>query len=134
MPTVLLIKLNLMDTEELIAEARKHVGWFSLSEPDLTAGSVSCALITEKGNVYTGICLSMNCGVGFCAEHSAIAAMLLHRETVIKKIVAVNKNNILSPCGRCRELMFQVSLQNLECEVVLPEGSAKLKELLPFRL
>ncbi len=95
-----------MDTVELIAEARKHVGGFSLSEPDLTAGSVSCALVTEEGNLYTGICLSMNCGVGFCAEHSAIAAMLLRRETVIKKIVAVNRNNILSPCGRCRELMF----------------------------
>jgi len=123
-----------MDTVELIAEARKHVGGFSLSEPDLTAGSVSCALVTEEGNVYTGICLSMDCGVGFCAEHSAIAAMLLRRETVIKKIVAVKKNNILPPCGRCRELMFQVSLRNLECEIVLPDGSAKLKELLPYRL
>jgi len=120
-----------MDNTSLIAEARKHVGVFSLAEPDLTAASVSCALVTEAGNVYTGVCLSLACGIGFCAEHSAVAAMLKHRETIIRKIVAVSEHSVLAPCGRCRELMFQVNLLNLECEVILPEGSVKLKELLP---
>ena len=123
-----------MNTESLVAEARKYVGEFSLSASDLTAGSVSCALMTEAGNIYTGICLDMACGIGFCAEHSAIAAMLQQRETVIKKIVAVSQHTILAPCGRCRELMFQVNLLNLDCEVILPEGSAKLRGLLPYRL
>jgi len=57
--------------------------------------------------------------------------MLKHRETIIRKIVAVSEHSVLAPCGRCRELMFQVNLLNLECEVILPEGSVKLKELLP---
>ncbi len=122
-----------MDNTALIAEAKKYVGEFALSEPELTAASVSCALETESGSIYTGICLDLACGVGFCAEHSAIAAMLQQRETLIKKIVAVGKNSILSPCGRCRELMFQVNMQNLECEVILTEGSAKLRDLLPHR-
>lgn len=120
-----------MDIALLIAEARKYVGEFTLGEADLTAASVSCALVTEAGNVYTGVCLDLACGIGFCAEHSAIAAMLKHRETVIKKIVAVGRHNILAPCGRCREMMFQVNPLNLDCEVVLPQGSAILRELLP---
>ncbi len=122
-----------MDNQLLIAEARKLVGEFSLAKAGLTAGSVAAALVTEKGNMYTGICLDVTCGMGFCAEHSAIAAMLLNRETVITKIVAVGHDGILPPCGRCRELMVQVDRRNHECEVLLPNGtSRKLKELLPF--
>ena len=97
-----------MQYQQLIEEARKRVGEFSLSETWLTAGSVSAALVTEEGNVYTGICLELACGIGFCAEHSAVAAMLLNRETVIRQIVAVTVDKILPPCGRCRELMLQV--------------------------
>jgi cytidine deaminase len=121
------------ESELLIAEARKYVGEFPLSEAGLTAGSVSAALITESGNLYTGICLDLNCGIGFCAEHAAIASMLLNRETVIKKIVAVTNCEILPPCGRCRELMLQVDSRNSDCDVLLPMGiMRKLKELLPY--
>lgn len=122
-----------MDNASLIAEARKYAGQFTLSQPWLTAGAVAAALITEDNNVYTGICLELACGIGFCAEHSAIAAMLNGRETVIKKIVAVTIVGILAPCGRCRELMAQVDTRNLQCEVILPKGQVRtLKELLPY--
>ena len=123
-----------MDNESLVAEARKHVGQFDLSEAGLTAGSVSAALVTETGNVYSGICLDLSCGIGFCAEHSAIASMLLKRETKIRKIVALNDEGILPPCGRCCELMLQVDRRNAECVVILPGGiTSKLGELLPYR-
>ncbi len=122
-----------MDNASLIAEARSCAGQFSLSQPWLTAGSVAAALLTEDGNVYTGICLDLACGIGFCAEHSAIAAMLNGRETVIEKIVAVTIIDILAPCGRCRELMAQVDSRNLQCEVILPQGKVlTLKDLLPY--
>lgn len=123
-----------MENEQLIAEAKKHVGEFSLSEAGLTAGSVSSALVTDAGNLYKGICLDLDCGIGFCAEHAAIASMLLNRETVIKTIVAVTDKDILPPCGRCRELMLQVDGRNSECIVLLPMGvTRKLIELLPYR-
>ena len=38
-------------------------------------------LRTAAGKVCTGISLKLDCGIGFCAEHSAIAAMLKYRET-----------------------------------------------------
>lgn len=121
-----------MENRTLIAEAKKRVGEFPLSKAGLTAGSVAAALVTDKGNIYTGICLDLACGVGFCAEHAAIASMLQNRETVIAKVVAVGQNRILPPCGRCRELMVQVDRRNRECEVLLPDGtSCRLKELLP---
>ena len=39
-------------------------------------GYVGAALVTDQGNVYTGINISLICGIGFCAEHSAVAEMI----------------------------------------------------------
>lgn len=69
--------------QELIKKAKTVLGEFQLAEQELTAGSVSCALMTNAGTIFTGICLDLACGIGFCAEHAAIAETLKARETVI---------------------------------------------------
>ena len=118
--------------DTLVARAKALVGEFSLTKLSLTAGAVGAALETATGQIYTGINLDLACGIGFCAEHSAVAEMLKARETVVRRIVAVNSEQIIAPCGRCRELLVQVDPRNLDCEVLLPEGaSAPLRELLP---
>ena len=120
------------DRDALVAQAQALVGEFSLTKPSLTAAAVGAALETSSGRIYTGINLDLACGIGFCAEHSAVAEMLKSRETVIARIVAVNAERIVAPCGRCRELFVQVDPRNLDCEVLLPDGaSASLRELLP---
>lgn len=120
------------DRETLVAQAKALVGEFSLTKPSLTAGAVGAALQTASGRIYTGINLDLACGIGFCAEHSAVAEMLKSRETVVRSIVAVNAERIVAPCGRCREMLVQVDPRNLDCEVLLPDGaSATLRELLP---
>jgi cytidine deaminase len=43
-----------------------------------------------QGNIYTGICIDLGCGLGFCAEVAAIAQMLTHRETRIDEVVAAH--------------------------------------------
>ena len=123
-----------MTTEELIEEARKVVGKYKLSNADFSAGTVGAALLTVKGNIYTGIDIDVACGIGFCAEHSAIAEMLKNRETQIEMIVATNSESIIPPCGRCRELMFQIDCKNLNTKVYLSkEKYMTLDELLPMR-
>ena len=86
--------------QELIEKTKAVLGEFQLAEQWLTAGSVSCGLVTDQGNIYTGICLDLACGIGFCAEHAAIAEMLKARETVIDCIVAISSRKIVTPCGR----------------------------------
>lgn len=120
--------------EELIRAAENVTGLFELdSYGRNAAGSVGAALMTADGNIYTGICLDMVCGIGFCAEASAVAEMLKHRESEIAMIVAVNRRgNILPPCGRCRELLFQVNAKNLDTAVLISRMHSKtLRELLP---
>ena len=87
---------------------------------------------TASGRVFTGICLDLACGVGFCAEHAAVAEMLKARETRITAMVAVGTNGILPPCGRCRELVAQINPDNMDAAIILPSNRVQLlRELLP---
>ena len=122
-------------TEMLIRRAAGVVNARRIGER--LVGDVGCALVTGQGNVYVGVCLDMASGTGFCAEASAIAAMVTAGEFRIRRIVAVWKDEqgrcyVLSPCGRCREFMRQMDEGNVETEVVLGgERVVKLWELLP---
>ena len=100
--------------------------------PDVEAGGVAAALVTDQSNVYRGVCIDTSCSMGFCAEHAAIAAMLTAGENRVEKIVAVNwDKHILPPCGRCREFLLQ--LGNPETLVLVAENTAvPVKDLLPY--
>ena len=118
--------------DELVAAARDVLGKFALIKPSITAGGVAAALVSDSGRIYTGINLDLACGIGTCAEHAAIAEMLKARETAIRRIVAIDDEGVLAPCGRCRELIVQVDRRNLECEVILPgETTSRVADLLP---
>jgi cytidine deaminase len=101
-------------------------------------GDVACALRTDQGNVLLGVCIDTGSGTGFCAEHSAIAAMVTAGETRIDRIVAVwndadGTTLVLPPCGRCREFMRQVNEDNLgTCVILSPNMTLPLRDLLPY--
>ncbi len=100
-------------------------------------GDVGCAVVTDKGNIYVGVCIDASSGMGFCAEHSAIAAMVTAGEFRIKKLVGVWKNekgiaHVLPPCGRCREFIRQIHKDNLQTEIILKDKTVKLADLLPY--
>jgi cytidine deaminase len=118
--------------QRLITEAQDKLGCFTLSQISFTAGGVASALMSNIGNIYTGVCVDLACGLGFCAEQAAIADMLKALETVIRAIVAVNADGVMAPCGRCRELMMQVNPNNRNTTIFLPgDRSVSLQQLLP---
>jgi len=100
-----------------------------------SAGSVASVIISRSGKSYTGICLDFACSLGFCAEHSAVAEMLKAHESEISMVVAVDEHGaVLPPCGRCREMMWQLNPANKDTLVVLAHDRAlPLRDLLPFR-
>ena len=129
-----------MTNDELITRAegalrRKTVG-------DRLFGDVAAALVTDKGNVFTGVAVDTP-SWGLCAERSAIAAMVTAGEYRIKTIVAVWKEDesthpnsalqVLPPCGLCRQFMGDIDEGNLETDVILGRDKVvKVKELLPY--
>lgn len=121
------------DTRSILVEAAKAVcGTFKLRD-DFSAGSVGAALLTAKGTVYTGICIDLASGLGFCAEVAAIAEMLKARETHVLAVVALtDTGEIIPPCGRCRETLAQIDPRNFECTIILDrDREVPLRELLP---
>ncbi len=119
------------DFQELYDAAKQVLGEINFGL-ERNAGTVAAALKTRNGKIYTGICLHLCCGIGTCAEHAAILEMLKSRETVIEKMIAITSSEILSPCGRCRELLVQIDSSNLDTLIMIGTSEVTtLRELLP---
>ena len=124
-----------MTNQELIQQAAAIVNakWIG----DFLVGDVGCAVLTDKHNLYLGVCADVASN-SFCAEHNAIGSMLTAGEYRIEKIVAVWKDDqgnvhVLAPCGNCREFIRQINEENIEADVILDTDKVvKLKELLPY--
>ncbi len=119
-----------MEFGDLIAAALEVLKPRRISD-NIEAGGVAAALVTDKGNVYRGVCIDTACSMGFCAEHAAVAAMITAGESRVEKIVAVGwDKKIMPPCGRCREFLMQ--LGNPDCQVMVRENCVvPLQDLLP---
>lgn len=126
--------VDIASSGELISTAR------GVLNPHLVGGRLFgnvASLVTATGNRFSGVCIDTGSGTRFCAEHSAIAAMVTAGEYQIAKIVAVWRDGddlvyVLPPCGRCREFIRQIDPANLDTEVILGvDQSATLRELLP---
>lgn len=98
-------------------------------------GTVGAAIETANGDVFVGICVDTASSMGFCAEHSAAAAMLTAGQSKIVRMVAVNRHGaVLAPCGRCREFIIQLDPANADTLVkVDSDNTVTLRDLLPFR-
>lgn len=97
--------------------------------------TVGAALRCKNGTVYTGV----NCdGIhGSCAEFIAMGNAISSGEREFDTMVAVHhntKNNLLSPCGNCRQMMFEY-YPDLRVILNDDEGNmikVDLRDLLPF--
>ena len=123
--------------DELIARAEQVCRPRFLSSSS-EAGAVAAAILTDRGNCYTGVCIDTPCSMGFCAEHAAAAAMITAGENRIVGVVAVHweedgSDTIIPPCGRCREMLCQLHDDNHLAQVRLNDRTVTLDELLPFR-
>ena len=124
-----------MDNEFLVLKevAMRLAGDTTVSKY-VRCGHVACALLTDKGNIYTGISINAKCGIGFCAEHSAIADMLKAGESKIVKLVSASENSVVVSCGKCLEFIRQINEENVNAKILLQDGEVKIiDELLPVR-
>lgn len=121
-----------MEFDTLCEKARNVLKPRILSK-HVRIGDVACALVTDKGNVYTGICIDAACSIGFCAEHAAISSMLTNGETRIMRLVSISEHGVIyPPCGRCRELISQIDENNVDTLIMIGDNEVKtLAELLP---
>jgi cytidine deaminase len=101
---------------------------------------VAAALRTKSSKIYTGI--HTEASVGFadvCGEVAAICHAIAHGESEYQAIVAIWKDpegsyRLLSPCGRCRELISDFSEDTLIIVGSLDDPyKVKISDLLPMK-
>ncbi|MDE5974621.1 MAG: cytidine deaminase [Eubacterium sp.] len=124
----------LNDTWEIVYNAAKAVVNPKKISEQICSGGVGAAVVTKKGNIYTGVCIATDCSLGMCAERNALSTMITNGEYEIKMVAAVNKKgHVLPPCGACREFMMQLK-NSSDIEVLVDNNGTvvKLKDLMPY--
>lgn len=102
----------------------------------IDAGGVAAAILTKNYNIYTGVCIDTACSLGFCTERNAIGNMITNGEEEIEKLVCIgsHNDNIMMPCGACRELILQLSDTNKKTKILTNLNNNEniaLEELMP---
>jgi cytidine deaminase len=98
---------------------------------------VGAAVRGESGRLYAG-CNVENAAYpqGWCAEASAIAAMVMAGETrIVEAAVMGDGEAPCTPCGGCRQKLHEFAGGDLPIHVCGPEGlrrTVTLGELLPL--
>ena len=121
--------------KKLYIEAKKVLNPRTISD-NVEAGDVAAALLTKNGNIYTGVCIDTACSLGFCAERNAIGTMITNGENEVIKLLCIGSHddNIMMPCGACRELLLQICDNNKNMEIITDLNTfdvVKLVDLMP---
>jgi len=97
--------------------------------------TTAAAIVTQDDNVYYGVNIKGDCGLGFCAERNALSTMLTAGETKVKYVLCIDRTlSPRLPCGACREYMPQINAENMDAKIVTNLSPLKfitLKSLLP---
>jgi cytidine deaminase len=92
---------------------------------------VGAAAITESGQIVSGCNVeNASYGLGLCAECSLVSNLTMTGGGKLVAFTCVDGHgNILMPCGRCRQLLFEHSAEGMVLETV--SGFKTIDEVLP---
>jgi cytidine deaminase len=92
---------------------------------------VGAAALTDDGRIVAGCNVeNASYGLGLCAECSLVSNLTMTGGGKLVAFTCVDGHgNILMPCGRCRQLLFEHSAPNMVLETV--SGVRTIDEVLP---
>ncbi len=93
---------------------------------------VGAAAVVDDGRIVTGCNVeNASYGIGLCAECGLVSAL---RSSGGGRLVAFTcvdgHGELLMPCGRCRQLLFEFGGEELLVETV--DGPKRMAEILPY--
>ena len=92
---------------------------------------VGAAALTTTGAIISGCNVeNASYGLGLCAECSLVRALTMQNAGKLVAFTCCDKNgNLLMPCGRCRQLLFEHAAPELVLET--SSGIKNIAEVLP---
>lgn len=117
-----------VDWEELRAEAAEAAGRAYAPYSGIPAGA---AAQLDDGSILTGCTVeSSTYGLSLCAECGLVSALYdSGGGRFVGVTIADLDGNLLTPCGRCRQLLFETG--GAELLVDSPDGPRRLDQLFP---
>jgi cytidine deaminase len=93
---------------------------------------VGVAALVSDGRIISGCNVeNASYGLTLCAECSLISELIMSGGGRLIAAVCVDKDgNLLSPCGRCRQLLYEHGGDSLE--LLTPEGPKNMTVILPW--
>ena len=93
---------------------------------------VGVAALVDDGRIISGCNVeNASYGLTLCAECSLVSELIMSGGGRLIAAVCVDKNgDLLSPCGRCRQLLFEHGGEKLE--LLPPAGPKSMAEILPW--
>ena len=93
---------------------------------------VGVAALVDDGRIISGCNVENDSyGLTLCAECSLVSELIMSGGGRLIAAVCVDKNgDLLSPCGRCRQLLFEHGGEKLE--LLTPAGPKSVAEILPW--
>ena len=93
---------------------------------------VGVAALVDDGRVISGCNVeNASYGLTLCAECSLISELIMSGGGRLVAALCVDKNgDLLSPCGRCRQLLFEHG--GKELLLMTPNGPKSMSEILPW--
>ncbi len=92
---------------------------------------VGAAALTTTGELVSGCNVeNASYGLGLCAECSLVSELTMKQAGKLVAFTCVDKNgNLLMPCGRCRQLLFEHAADKMVLETA--SGIKTIAEVLP---
>ena len=92
---------------------------------------VGAAALTTTGELVSGCNVeNASYGLGLCAECSLVSELTMKQAGKLVAFTCVDKNgNLLMPCGRCRQLLFEHAADEMVLETA--SGIKTIAEVLP---
>ena len=93
---------------------------------------VGVAAKVSDGRIISGCNVeNASYGLTLCAECSLVSELIMSGGGRLIAVVCVDKDgNLLSPCGRCRQLLYEHGGDSLE--LLTPEGPKNMAVILPW--
>ncbi|MDI3478789.1 MAG: cytidine deaminase [Thermoanaerobacterium sp.] len=123
-----------MDYQELLEKAKEAR---EMAYAPYSHFKVGACVITDNGNTYKG-CNIENSSYGLtnCAERTALFNAYSNGDRKIKAIAVVaDTDGPVSPCGSCRQVMYELGGEDLTVILGNMNGDyvvKKAKDLLPY--
>jgi cytidine deaminase len=93
---------------------------------------VGVAALVSDGRIISGCNVeNASYGLTLCAECSLVSSLIMTGGGRLTAVVCVDqKGELLSPCGRCRQLLFEHG--GNELLLLTPEGPQSMRTILPW--